>query len=269
MKKRYLSIIFSAFICMILPIHAEDSLIPIPPENPQEGKDLSSYSRDHVAWGLGKERDSNNQPVDAVKANEKYQNLNTVFVGKNENKIYLTFDNGYENGNTPAILDILKEKNVHAVFFLTGQYIEENPDLVKRMIDEGHIIGNHTSRHKSFIEATNEEIAQEIEDFDKQMTTQFNYQPTLVRPPKGEFHEQALAIAQSSGHQTVLWSFAYYDFNINDQMSPEKALSKCLNGAHPGAIYLLHSVSTTNVKILADLIDQLTLKGYQISDYDL
>lgn len=258
-----------AFSCLIFPVHAENTEISLMSETQTELKDVSSYSRASVAWGLGKEKNENNQPVDAVKANEEYKDLNAVFVGKNENKIYLTFDNGYENGNTPEILNILKEKNVHAVFFLTGQYIEENPDLVKRMIAEGHIIGNHTTRHKSFIEATNEEITREIADFDKQMMTQFNYLPTLVRPPKGEFHQQALAISKSLGHQTVLWSFAYYDYNVNDQMSPEKALAKCLEGAHPGAIYLLHSVSSTNVKILSDLIDQLRSKGYTISDYDL
>lgn len=267
MKKIYLTLL-CALTCLTLSVHAESPLSDLSSE-PQEALDISSYSTADVAWGLGKDRDENNQPVDAIKANEKYSSLNAVFVGRNENKIYLTFDNGYENGNTPAILDILKQKNVHAVFFLTGQYIVENPELVKRMIAEGHIIGNHTSRHKSFIEATNDEISQEITDFDKQMMAQFNYLPTLVRPPKGEFHEQALAITKSLGHQTVLWSFAYYDYNVNDQMSPEGALSKCLEGAHPGAIYLLHSVSTTNVKILADLIDQLRAKGYTISDYDL
>lgn len=260
--KKFTCILLCLFTALIQPIWAEAT----PTENPN---DISSYKRESVSWGLGKERDTNNQPVDAVKANDEYKDLNTIFVGKNENKIYLTFDNGYENGNTPMILDILKEKQVHAVFFLTGQYIEENPELVKRMIAEGHIIGNHTTRHKSFIEATNEEISQVITDFDKQMMTRFNYQPTLVRPPKGEFHEQALAIAKSLGHQTVLWSFAYYDYNVNDQMSPEKALKKCLEGAHPGAIYLLHSVSSTNVKILPDLIDQLIANGYIISDYDL
>lgn len=269
MKKKLLSIYCSMMISL-LPIQAQTTT-QIQPDVSDTGNsaDISSYSREAIAWGLGKEKDENGQPIDAVKANQKYNGLNAVFVGKNENKIYLTFDNGYENGNTPAILDILKSKNVHAVFFLTGQYVDENPQLVKRMIAEGHIIGNHTTRHKSFIEATNEEITQEIADFDKRMMAEFNYFPRLVRPPKGEFSEQALAIAQSLNHQTVLWSFAYYDYNVNDQMDLTSAINKCLQGAHPGAIFLLHSVSSTNVNILADLIDQLRAKGYTISDYDL
>ena len=239
---------------------------------PQTDIDFSQFDTldaSMQAWGLGKEKDANGQPLDAVSANEKYKPYDTVFVGRADQKVYLTFDNGYENGNTPAILDTLREKNVSAVFFVTAQYVRENPELIQRMIDEGHIIGNHSYHHHSFPAITIEQVRDEIMQLDALMLQQFQYKMTLVRPPKGEFSERTLALSNLLGYQTVLWSFAYYDYNVNDQPADDAALKKTLENAHPGAIYLLHSVSDTNTRILGDLIDGLRQRNYEVARYDL
>ena len=206
------------------------------------------------AWGLGKDKDENGQPADAVLANQK---------------VYLTFDNGYENGNTPKILDTLKEKNVSAVFFVTSQYVLENPDLIQRMIDEGHVIGNHSYHHHSFPTISIEKVYDEIMQLDTLLLDQFQYKMALVRPPKGEFNEQSLALCNLLGYQTVLWSYAYYDYNVADQPDPTAALQKNLDNAHPGAIYLLHAVSDTNMQILPELIEGLRKLNYEVARYDL
>lgn len=239
---------------------------------PQTDIDFSQFSTldsRMQAWGLGKDKDENGQPQDAVLANERYKAYDTVFVGRPDHKVYLTFDNGYENGNTPKILDTLKEKNVSAVFFVTSQYVLENPDLIRRMIDEGHIIGNHSYHHHSFPTISIEKVYVEIMQLDALLLDQFQYKMTLVRPPKGEFNEQSLALSNLLGYQTVLWSYAYYDYNVADQPDPTSALKKNLDNAHPGAIYLLHSVSDTNTQILSDLIEGLRNLNYEVSRYDL
>lgn len=230
---------------------------------------LNALDSKMEAWGLGKDKDENGQPVDAVKANEKYKAYDSVFVGRTDQKVYLTFDNGYENGNTPAILDTLKDKNVRAVFFVTAQYVKENPDLIQRMIDEGHIIGNHSYHHPSFPTIAIEKVYDEIMQLDALLLDQFQYKMTLVRPPKGEFNERSLALSNLLGYQTVLWSYAYYDYNVNDQPNHSEALKKNLDNAHPGAIYLLHSISDTNTAILGDLIDGLRDLNYEVARYDL
>lgn len=239
------------------------------PETEIDYSQLSNLSSQPQAWGLGRELTAEGQPTDAVAANEKYKMYDSVFVGRTDQKVYLTFDNGYENGNTPSILDTLKEKKVSAVFFVTSQYILENPELIQRMIDEGHIIGNHSYHHPSFITISMEKIVEEIMSLDKLMLDRFQYKMTLVRPPKGEFTERSCAISNLLGYQTVLWSYAYYDYNVNDQPDPSTALKKNLDNAHPGAIYLLHSVSDTNMKILPDLIDGLRELNYEVARYDL
>lgn len=228
---------------------------------------FESLSSQRISWGIGKARDENNQPQDCISANQQYGQYDAYFVGTPDHEVYLTFDNGYENGNTPLILDTLKEKSVSAVFFLTAQYVIENPDLVRRMIDEGHVIGNHSYHHYSFPEISMKDQITEIAALDDLLIEKFQYKMEYLRPPKGEFSEQSLAIAQALGYSSVFWSFAYYDFNVNDQPDPQASLNKLLDAAHPGAIYLLHSVSDTNTAILGDLIDGLRELNYKITAF--
>ncbi len=217
-------------------------------------------------WGIGKTRDEKNQPVDCVNANELYGQYDATFVREANNEMFLTFDSGYENGNTALILDVLKQKEVSAVFFLTAQYVIENEDLVKRMIDEGHVIGNHTYHHSSLPIISDTKLVEEIMDMDDLMIEKFQYKMKYVRPPRGEYSEKSLAILQALGYETLFWSFGYYDFNVNDQPGISASLQKCLDGAHPGAIYLFHSASETNAIIMNDFIDGLRDLNYKISD---
>lgn len=231
-------------------------------------EEVSSVAN-QISWGIGKDRTEDNQPLDCVKANEEFKDYNTVFVGDVEKEIYLTFDNGYENGNTEKILDILKERNVHAVFFVTAHYAANQVDLIKRMIDEGHIIGNHSYSHKSFASMSKESVQEDVLKLHSLMIEKYNYVMDLVRPPEGEFSVESLKATSELGYQCVMWSFAYYDYNEKEQMSDDKALEKMKAGVHPGAIILLHSVSDTNVNVLDDFIDYVYNEGYVVSDYDL
>ena len=225
-------------------------------------KDLSTLSNKALGWGQGTQVDSYNRPISAVSYQEKYGALGGQFVGPNEKVIYLTFDEGYENGYTASILDTLKAKGVQATFFITGDYLNSQPDLVGRMINEGHTVGNHTVKHPNLPQCSISRRAEEIGDLHDAVEEKFGYSMYLMRPPEGVFSEQVLAQAQGMGYQTVLWSFAYKDWDPSAQMSTSTALQKTTSALHPGAIYLLHAVSKTNAAILGDFIDTARQKGY-------
>ena len=182
-----------------------------------------------------------------------------------EKVIYITFDAGYENGNIEKILDVLKEENVCAGFFVLENLLKKNETLVKRMIDEGHIIANHTAKHKDMSKITSkEEFAKELsglenvfeEIFDKTM-------PKFYRPPEGRFSIDNLKWAKELGYKTVMWSFAYADWDNGRQMSLEKAKQKIFDNIHNGEVMLLHPTSETNAKILKDVIIELKKQGYR------
>ena len=225
-------------------------------------KDLSTLSNKALGWGQGTQVDSYNRPVGAVSYQEKYGTLGGQFVGPNEKVIYLTFDEGYENGYTASILDTLKAKGVTATFFITGAYLDSQPGLVQRMIEEGHAVGNHTVSHPNLPQCSISRRADEIGVLHDKVEEKFGYSMYLMRPPEGVFSEQVLAQAQGMGYQTVLWSFAYKDWDPSAQMSTSTALQKTTSALHPGAIYLLHAVSKTNTAILGDFIDTARQKGY-------
>ena len=229
---------------------------------------LEKLSNKSVMWGLGKNVNEYKQPIDALNANDLYHEQDAYFIGDNEKKIYLTFDNGYENGYTEKVLDILKEQDVLGTFFLTYDYVKENSDLTRRMIVEGHLIGNHTYKHKSFIEHSLEVIKEDVELFEEYMLKEYYCRLQYLRPPKGEFAEQSLGLMKQMGLKTVLWSFAYYDYNVNDQMDHDTALTKLKDALHPGAIYLLHCVSKTNSEVLKEFIVYAKDKGYTFSLID-
>ena len=185
------------------------------------------------------------------------------------NLIYLTMDEGYENCYTPQILDILKEKDVKSVFFLTKGFVDSHPELVQRMLDEGHILGNHTCAHPSggMPSLSAEEQKEDISTLHNQVLEQFGYEMKLFRFPAGIFSEQSLEIVYSLDYRSVFWSFAYRDFVVGDQPDPDEALKQCIDELHPGAIYLLHAVSETNAEILGDWIDAVRAAGYEFGIY--
>lgn len=227
---------------------------------------LEQFDNTKVAWGLGASADSSGRPIDAVKAEEQYAERHALFVGEADKKrLWLTFDEGYENGYTEKILDVLKEKNVRAVFFVTYDYARDNPELIRRMIDEGHTVGNHTWSHPSLPECSIDEMRRELSDTHDFIKREFGYDMYVMRPPKGEFSERVLECAKDLGYTTVLWSFAYLDWDVGKQPAPDAAFRKITSKTHPGAVYLLHAVSSTNAEILGRVIDSWRNDGYVIT----
>ena len=224
---------------------------------------LSSTRKD---WGSGGPTDAAGRPDGARLYQEKYGKYDAYFIGPDTQTVYLTFDEGYENGYTTRILDTLKEKNVKAVFFITYPYAKSEPALVKRMIDEGHTIGNHSTKHKHFADLSLEEAAQDILKLHQYVKANYGYEMWLFRPPEGGFTEQTLALAQSLGYKSIFWSFAYKDWIVNEQPVNIEALDMIVSKVHPGAIYLLHAVSRTNAEVLGEAIDQIREKGFNFSN---
>ena len=182
----------------------------------------------------------------------------------NEKIIYLTFDCGYENGNTPAILDALKKHQVSATFFTVGTFLEAEPDLVKRMVAEGHTLGNHTWHHPdmsaiSTIDAFSEELSSTADAY-RQITGE--EMPHYYRPPQGKYSTENLQMAKNLGYSTFFWSLAYVDWYQDNQPSKEEAFAKLLGRIHPGAIVLLHNTSSTNAAILDELLTRWEEMGY-------
>lgn len=220
-------------------------------------------------WGLAYQEEgaqpSGNQSAEALKTNNAY------YIGGNSDKvIYLTFDAGFENGLTPGILDTLKKHNVKAAFFLVGHYIKTNPDLVNRMVEEGHIVGNHTFSHPDMskiasMDAFKEEITS-LETIYKETTGKD--MPKYYRPPQGKFSESNLNQAKELGYKTVFWSLAYVDWNQDSQPTKEEAFSKLIPRIHNGAVVLLHSTSKTNADILDELLTKWEDMGYTFGTLD-
>ncbi len=228
---------------------------------------ISAESLDNtcVGWGCGR-TERGKRPTSAENCNQKYNKYNALFVGEDNKKVYMTFDEGYENGYTAPILDTLNKKGVKAVFFVTYDYVKRNPELVKRMIDEGHCVGNHTWSHPSMPSKSAEEMKNEIMRLHDLVKEGFGYEMSLFRFPRGEYSERALAVVKNCGYKSVFWSFAYVDWKTDAQPSVAESLKKAVNGAHNGAIYLLHAVSSTNNAILSELIDNVEAQGYTWSD---
>lgn len=227
---------------------------------------LESFDNKKIAYGMGVETDSANRPIGAVQAQKQYGDMGGLFIGDENNKrIWLTFDEGYENGCTAGILDTLKAKNVHAVFFVTYDYCKRNPELVKRMIAEGHTVGNHTWSHPSLPDCSPDEMYSELSLLHEYVRDNFGYEMYVMRPPMGEFSERVLACAKELGYTTVLWSFAYPDWDTANQPDPEQAFQKITGKSHNGAVYLLHAVSETNASILGRVVDFWRENGYIIS----
>jgi len=231
-----------------------------------EYESLNQYDNRKVAYGMGVDTDSENRPLGAISAQKRYGDMGALFIGEEEHKrLWLTFDEGYENGYTPQILDTLKEKNVHAVFFVTYDYAEKNPELIRRMINEGHTVGNHTFSHPSLPDCSPDEMYNELSQLHEYIKKQFGYEMYVMRPPMGEFSERVLACAKQLGYTTVLWSFAYPDWNPDSQPEPKAAFDKITSKTHNGAVYLLHAVSKTNTDILGNVIDFWKNNGYMIT----
>lgn len=205
--------------------------------------------------------------LDILDANGGIYRKNT-----DQNVVYLTFDCGYEYGYTTKILDTLKEKNVKAIFFVTGGFVNDssNHDLLKRMYNEGHLIGNHTENHKIMPKLSNEEFVSELNSVYKKCKEILgdDFKMSYYRPPQGASSERDLALASYLGYNTVFWSVTHADFNVDNQPAEDVALGTIKGALHPGAVYLLHAVSSTNAAILGDFIDYCISEGFTFRRID-
>lgn len=214
-------------------------------------------------WGLGFGEKGAKPTGNASVAEMKKYNAYYMAEGE-EKKIYLTFDCGYENGNTEAILDALKNHNAPATFFVVGHYLESAPDLVKRMVKEGHAVGNHTYHHPDMSKISDQAAFQKEMDDVRALYQEVTGQemPMYYRPPQGKYNAENLKMAQNLGYATFFWSLAYVDWNVDDQPTHEEAFSKLTSRVHPGAIVLLHNTSKTNGEILDELLTKWEEMGY-------
>lgn len=232
--------------------------------------EFADLGSEQVPWGPGTNFDSTGKPIACVQLQEQYGKWDADFYragDEHKGKVYLTFDEGYENGYTAKILDVLKEKGVSAVFFVTLSYAKSEPELIQRMIDEGHVIGNHTARHPNMTQISMDEAYAEVADLHEYISENFGYDMYLFRPPEGAFSERSLALLQKMNYRTVCWSFAYNDWDPDNQMEHEKAFGKVTKSIHDGEIFLLHAVSSTNTAILGDVIDYVRNQGFTFEKY--
>ena len=216
------------------------------------------------SWGLHF-REEGTPPLASAGA-DQLKAYDAAYIGNTSDPvIYLTFDAGYENGSTEKILDALKKHQVRAAFFLVGNYLEKNPDLVRRMVKEGHIVGNHTMHHYDMSKISDKETFRaELSDLEalyKDVTGE--EMPKYYRPPQGIYSQENLSMAQELGYKTVFWSLAYVDWNNDSQPTKEQAFSKLLPRIHNGAVVLLHSTSKTNAEILDELLTKWKEMGYR------
>lgn len=221
------------------------------------------------AWGLSF-RQVGSTPIGPAGA-DVLHGYDAAYIGDTSQKVlYLTFDSGYENGCTEKILDVLKAHNVPAAFFLVGNYIEKNPDLVRRMVEEGHIVANHTMHHYDMSKIAEEAaFSKELQDLEALFQEVTGKElPKFYRPPRGIYSEDNLKMAQKMGYKTVFWSLAYVDWNNDAQPTREQAFDKLLPRTHNGAVVLLHSTSQTNAEILDELLTKWEQMGYRFESID-
>ena len=238
---------------------------PVQGEPSVSAAELSSEKR---CYGVGNDVNEENRPVGAQMMQDDYGSYDAYFISQDDKCVYLTFDEGYENGYTEKILDTLKEKQVSATFFVTYDYAKRNPELIKRMLEEGHTVGNHSWSHPSMPDLSVEEARKEITLLHDYMKEKFSCEMTLFRPPMGEFSEQSLAVAKELGYKSVFWSFAYRDWETDNQMGADAAYEQITSRTHSGEIALLHAVSKDNAEILGRVIDYWQSKGLTVKAFE-
>lgn len=255
-----LAIVFIAVLVGITFIFTKEDAIQV--------STTTALSNEKIEWGVKREKD-HKQPDLGSKNINLMKKYDGIAMGNSEkNIVYLTFDNGYEAGYTASILDTLKANDVKAAFFITAHYLNSQPDLVKRMVEEGHIVGNHTVNHHSMPSLTDEEIKKEIMDLHHSVLELTGYEMKYMRPPKGEYSERTLSLSNSLGYTTVMWSLAYDDWDENKQGREEYGKTKILENIHPGAVILLHGTSKDNMNILDTCIKEIKNMGYEIKSID-
>ena len=220
-----------------------------------------------IGWGIKK--NEGKAPDVPTNIKEMLKKYNGFYMGdESGNRLYLTFDEGYENGHTADILDILKKNGVKAAFFVTGAYVEREPELVKRMVKEGHIVGNHSVNHPSLPQIRDEECEKELKELDAEVEKLTGVKMKYVRPPKGEYSERVLAHISNMGYTSVFWSFAYLDWDVTMQKGADYAYSQIMPYTVGGEVLLLHAVSADNADVLDRFIKDAKAKGFEFGSID-
>ncbi|NLM11424.1 MAG: delta-lactam-biosynthetic de-N-acetylase [Clostridiaceae bacterium] len=221
-------------------------------------------------WGIVRAKDNKTPQADPG-APELLKKYSGIYIADTDKPIiYLTFDEGYEAGYTAGILDCLKKHNVNAIFFITGPYLNKHEDLVRRMVEEGHAVGNHTVGHFSLPTLDDEKMKKEVAELDRVFYEKFKKHMVFLRPPRGEYSERSLKITSEMGYINVFWSFAYKDWDRNNQKGWEHAYNNVMPNLHNGAILLLHAVSSDNAQALERIITDTRKKGYEFGNvFDL
>jgi peptidoglycan-N-acetylmuramic acid deacetylase len=231
------------------------------------GIDLSGLSNKKIGWGV--KLNGNKQPEVPKAMVETLDKYGAIYMGGADDKsIYLTIDQGYENGYTPPILDALKANGVKCVFFITGDYLNRNADLVRRMLDEGHIVGNHTDKHTSLPGDSIDKVRKELKDLNDRFYEAYGINMKYMRPPMGEYSERVLAICAQEGYAAVMWSLTYADYDVNKQRGEAYAYNKLMDNLHSGAVILLHAVSKDNANVMDRFLKDAMAKGYRFKLLD-
>lgn len=270
--KKILSVLLLLFLCMTLfacskeKTSEADSLSALSPAS----EDYDKYKAlDDTANGWGLKKNEGAAPSVPKSITETLSKYGAVYMGGREKAIYLTFDEGYENGQTEKILDILKETNTPAAFFITGGYIDSEPEIVKRMTDEGHIVGNHTNSHPSMPSVKdNKKLADDILKLNEKYEKLCGKEMKYFRPPAGEYSERTLCLTNDMGLKTVFWSFAYVDWEKDSVKGGDYAYSHIMPYLHGGEIMLLHAVSKDNADALKQIITDAKEKGFVFLSLD-
>lgn len=228
--------------------------------------EIGALSAKGLDWGPGGPRDEKNRSQGAILYNQKYGKYDALFLAADEPVVYMTFDEGYENGLTPSFLATLKEKGVKGLFFVTYDFANREPELVKQIIAEGHVLGNHSWSHKNYSTLTPKEAAEDLMKLHDYVKENFGYEMKYFRFPSGNFSEQTLAVVQSMGYKSIFWSYAYQDWLTDKQPEAAASEEKLVKAVCPGNIYLLHAVSTTNDQIMGSFIDRVRDAGYTWGD---
>ncbi len=249
---------------------AADSTMEVTTDRPSTTSisDYDSFSNQKYAWWF--KRDAEHKQSGCQEDFDISQ-YDAYYVAPDDTSkvIYLTFDCGYENGFTPSILDTLKEENVKAAFFVTQTFIRDNVELAKRMKEEGHLVCNHTVHHPSLPDLSVDEVKQELLDCQEYMKEATGYDMDLfVRPPKGEYSERTLIACKDLGYRTIFWSIAYLDYDVNNQPGAGYVIEHFSKYHHPGAIVLMHNVSSANAEALPEVIQLLKAEGYTFGTLD-
>lgn len=261
MKKIIVFILLSLTLCSCKAVEPADV-------TSAQTADLYSIDNKGSGWGFVKNKEAPPDiPQEIVDMLKKYDAFYMDTSG--EKVLYLTFDEGYENGYTAQILDVLKEYNVPAAFFVTGSYFDREPELIKRMVAEGHIIGNHTQNHPNLHRLENpDKMKEDLKILDDKYFEMFGEHMKYMRPPEGEYSERVLATAKDAGYKTVFWSFAYRDWERDVNRGESYAIEQVTPYLHSGAIILLHAVSRDNAEALDDIIKYAKERGYVFKSLD-